>query len=115
MYRPIRNFPPSKSAAVKMAPSHTSRHWMGVSGSHLNIIANSRLITAKDARKPAICNVASGRYGATYFPAAERAAVSSMDTNSRKPSESTPASDQIYVRAKRQIPDPGGVFTSHAV
>jgi hypothetical protein len=32
-----------------------------VSGSHLNIIAKSSEITAKEAAKPAICSAASGR------------------------------------------------------
>ena len=68
------------------APSQTSRHLTGVSGSHLNIVANNSVITPKEAIDPKICNAASGRCGTRYLPLAERTVVSSSETSSRNSS-----------------------------
>jgi hypothetical protein len=37
----------------------------------------------------------SGRYGAMHFPTAESAAVNNIEIQSKKPSDNTPASDQM--------------------
>ena len=37
-----------KSIAVNNAPTHTSRHWIGVLGRILKIAANISVVTAKD-------------------------------------------------------------------
>ena len=68
------------------APGQTSRHSTGVSGSHLNIIANKTAIAASEMSEPKSCNAPAGACGPRYLAAADSAAVNRSDINSRKPS-----------------------------
>ena len=47
-------------SAVRRAPSHTSDHETETSGSHLNIIANRTVTTAKETSRLTMCSMPSG-------------------------------------------------------
>src|SRR5665811_1560261 len=82
----MANFPISKKIVVRMAPSQTSYQSTGVSGSHLNIIAKSSVITAKETTRLVRCRSHSSMYPDPYLPMAASAVVTRSETNNRKPS-----------------------------
>jgi|SRR5438034_8667317 len=86
-YSPIKNFPMVNRSAVTTAPIQTSRHAMPASGSSLNIMANSVVMTPNDNAKFSICNTDSGagNIPSNTFPAAANAVLSSNDTIRRNP------------------------------
>ena len=76
-----------------------SRQAIWMSGSHLNIIANSRVSTPKSTTKLTAVRIAADDPPLQYLAAALSTVVVNSETVSRKPKPITAASESTYLRA----------------